>query len=334
MGRLPLAESRLCALFVECILFGLYFITYAYTTQALLFSRQRLRQFHDINKPVYIGTTSLFFMVSGNVALNFYRSLRAFIFSRVPDGAELEYRQVSEWFNIVETAFVLFGTLIGDWILLHRCWILWSKMWRWIFLPSLLWIGCLFCAIRIVILEASFIFPGVFNSKNILPYGTSFWAASILINISTTVLTVYRIWLVEEANKQSGLQSLESDEFPKSMIHFVICITVESGLMNTLTAIATFVIYVIQSNAIYIMTAFELPVTGIACNLIILRASRRTKRLLKRRIEESELGEFRTGIPTTIPYSLDRIENSLGSISGIAAGQSHARSRIEELPYP
>jgi hypothetical protein len=61
---------------------------------------------------------------------------------------------------------------------------------------------------------------------------------------------------VEEANKQSGLQPvIESDEFPKNTMHFIICITVESGLLNTFSTIATFVTYVVETNAVYIMTA-------------------------------------------------------------------------------
>jgi hypothetical protein len=106
MGYLPLAESRLCALFVECILYGFYVITYAYTAQALLFSHHRLKRCHEVNKPVFVSITSLFLMVSGNVVLNFYRSLRAFIFSQFLGGAELEYSRVSGWLNIVEVSFL------------------------------------------------------------------------------------------------------------------------------------------------------------------------------------------------------------------------------------
>ncbi|KAF5346090.1 hypothetical protein D9756_010819 [Leucocoprinus leucothites] len=347
MGQLPLAESRLCALFVECILYGFYIITFAYTAQALLFSGYMLKGFREVNKPVAFGTTSLFFMITGNMILNFHRSLRAFVFSQAPGGAEAEYNNVSGWLNIVETAFILFGTLVGDWILLHRCWILWNRTWKWISISSILWIGCFFCTIRIIILEASFKDRGVFNSDAILPYGSSFWAASILINISTTVLTVYRIWLVMEANKQSGLQPLEVDEFPKSTLHFVICITVESGLLNTISAVATFVTYVIASNSVYIMTAIELPVAGMACNLIILRANRRTKRLLKFKMKQAHadyLSEFLAGVPDTIPLSTTTISERGGlpttntgtssSLPVIPEVQSHSRGRIEELPYP
>ncbi|KAJ3564191.1 hypothetical protein NP233_g8455 [Leucocoprinus birnbaumii] len=348
--QVPLALSRLCAVFTECILYGFYAITFAYTLQALLFSKFRPKRIYEVNKPVLIGTTSLFFIVTGDVALNFYRSLLAFIFSQDPGGAEAEYNNVSGWLNITETAFVLFGTLISNWILLHRLWILWHRGWKWISAPSVLWIGSLFCSIRIIVLEASFSGPGVFNSSDILPYGAGFWAASILINISTTVLTVYRIWLVEESNKKSGLQPVEIDEFPRTTVHFLICIIVESGLLNTISAVATFVTYIIKNNSVYIMTAIELPVAGLACNLIILRANRRTKRLLRVKMKQatsggSDLTGFPIGVPDTIPLSIHTVSERAGASTTDATvsesltrsdlgHSSRSRSRIEELPYP
>lgn len=61
---------------------------------------------------------------------------------------------------------------------------------------------------------------------------------------------------MEEANKKSGLQTpVEGGEFPQSTLHYIICITVESGLLNTLSAIGTLVTYVTQSSSVYIMTA-------------------------------------------------------------------------------
>ncbi|KAF9444799.1 hypothetical protein P691DRAFT_762801 [Macrolepiota fuliginosa MF-IS2] len=338
MGSLPLAESRLCALVLEGILYGFYVITFVCAEQVLLFSHFKPKPASELNIPVVSGTICLFFMISGHFALGFYRGFRAFIFSPFLDGAFLEYTHVPGWLNVTETAFILFGTVVGNWILVHRCWVLWNKSWRWVLAPCILWIGCFFCTIRIIILETSFKGEGVFNSKEIMPYGTSFWAASILINISTTVLTVLRIWLIEEANKRLGLHINESNEFPKSTLHYIICITVETGLAYTLTAIATFVTYVTQNNSVYIMISIELSAIGMACDLIILRAHRRHKRILRQRQTLDVESNLFRGVVDTVPFTAGSIEPTTPAepknLEAATSGTSRPSGKIEEIPYP
>lgn len=104
MGSLSLAESRLCALFFESILYGLYIITFCCTAEVLLFSHHKPKPINEVNIPVFAGTTSLFFTITGNLVLSFYRSLRAFIYSSLPDGARVEYNQLSGWLNVVEVS--------------------------------------------------------------------------------------------------------------------------------------------------------------------------------------------------------------------------------------
>jgi hypothetical protein len=71
---------------------------------------------------------------------------------------------------------------------IYRCWFIWSKSWRMIGLPILLWLGTLTCQIGLLVLLRSVVF-GQTNSGNVLLWGLGFWALTISTNIFTTCMS-------------------------------------------------------------------------------------------------------------------------------------------------
>lgn len=102
MGALSLTDSHLCALFVQSILYGLYLISFVTAVQALLFSYYTVKKIENWNVPVISGTMILFSMTTGNLALSFYQSRRAFILSPFSDDPAKEYSDIASWLNVVQ----------------------------------------------------------------------------------------------------------------------------------------------------------------------------------------------------------------------------------------
>ncbi|KAF7784871.1 hypothetical protein Agabi119p4_1036 [Agaricus bisporus var. burnettii] len=318
MGALSLTDSHLCALFVQSILYGLYLISFVTAVQALLFSYYTVKKIENWNVPVISGTMILFSMTTGNLALSFYQSRRAFILSPFSDDPAKEYSDIASWLNVVqENIFRPY----------------WYSMWGLDPYPSLL--GILEQKVEMDIYYSHL----MDRSTPIQPYGISFWAASIFTNISSTVLTIYRLYLISKADKTSGLRpSVEVRKYRPNTMHYVICIIVESGLLNTISTTGILITYAIQSNAVYIFLGMKLPLIGLACDLVIVRGNRRAKQSFKLKIQKSlERPGFNcVGVPDTIPITSMSLGTSDQStaLSNDIERQSKEEEIIEELPYP
>ncbi|XP_006457497.1 hypothetical protein AGABI2DRAFT_123363 [Agaricus bisporus var. bisporus H97] len=266
-------------------------------------------------------------MTTGNLALSFYQSRRAFILSPFSDDPAKEYSDIASWLNVVQESAYIFRP--------YR-----YSMWGLDPYPSLL--GILEQKVEMDIYYSHLV-DRLLILRNpptpIQPYGISFWAASIFTNISSTVLTIYRLYLIGKADKTSGLRpSVEVRKYRPNTMHYVICIIVESGLLNTISTTGILITYAIQSNAVYIFLGMKLPLIGLACDLVIVRGNRRAKQLFKLKMQKSlERPGFNcVGVPDTIPITSMSLGTSDQStaLSNDIERQSKEEEMIEELPYP
>jgi len=138
----------------------------------------------------------------------------------------------------------------------------------------LLWACSVASTLWIIATEANFRSQALVYTKELIIPGTLLWCLTVVVNILTTGLLVWRIWSVDRSNKRHGIQDSGSGQ---STLTRVIRIIVESGLIYTVSAFISFVTYVTGNNTIYIITGVDIQTVGIAFNLIIIRASHLSK---------------------------------------------------------
>ncbi|PPQ70157.1 hypothetical protein CVT26_014449 [Gymnopilus dilepis] len=100
-------------------------------------------------------------------------------------------------------------------------------------------------------------------------------------------LLIYRIWQEEKFHDRIFDGRPEKFVPPLRKIMRII---IESGLLYTSVAFATFVTAVIKTYGIYVTTAFEVQIVGIAFNLIIIRTSRLSQRVEVNKLEHASNG--------------------------------------------
>jgi hypothetical protein len=61
-------------------------------------------------------------------------------------------------------------SLLGDGILIYRCWIVWNKSWLIVTLPLLIWLANIICAIRLVDLITQ-VSEGLITGQLLQPWG-------------------------------------------------------------------------------------------------------------------------------------------------------------------
>ncbi|KAJ6530061.1 hypothetical protein DFH09DRAFT_934410, partial [Mycena vulgaris] len=198
MSTLSLPAAELIANFLSSVLYGIYLVTLGITGRVLLTTADSGRWKHrsEMNWIPICVCTILFVNVTVDLSLAMVLNVQAFVAYTGPGGPNRVFTHASGWQTFTKTFCVGLQSLTGDALLIYRCWFLWHKSWVVIALPTSMWLATLASNIGILV-TLSKISQGSINSREILPWGRSFWALTICTNTVVTSLIVWRIWRVE-----------------------------------------------------------------------------------------------------------------------------------------
>ncbi|KAJ7325778.1 hypothetical protein DFH08DRAFT_968422 [Mycena albidolilacea] len=258
---------------IGCMLYGIYVVTFGIAERRLLTTDSgRWKRRSEIRWVMLVVSILLFVNVTVDMSVATITLLDAFVFYTGPDGAEHVFAHGSGWQTMTKTFCVPFQSLLGDSVLIYRCYWLWNKSRAVIALPLLLWFTNVALAMRILDVLSQ-ISKGAVLSTGISPWFEAFWSLTISINIITTSLIVFRIWMVERQNKKFRAQLA----FPTGSTHSTLGLAmrniIESGMIYTFASILELAFHSVQSNMLYIVSALEMHSVGITFNLIIIRGA-------------------------------------------------------------
>ncbi|KAF9530845.1 hypothetical protein CPB83DRAFT_849731 [Crepidotus variabilis] len=268
---LSVSLTQLTGMFVQAICFGILLVTFGFCLHSLFTYRGKMKRLHDVNWLMVSFTAISFTLAVFDMCLAFYLNLQVFVILQGKVDPAQAFSTASSWMSIAKSALIHTQVMLGDSMLIYRCWVVWNRSFKPILLSLILWFAAISITVWFVYLEVSIGKHLVISAKQLTPALTTFWAITITLNTITTGLLVYRIWKVELGNK--SIRSARSNERPSSLgkvIHYVI----ESGLLYTLSCIITFITAVTGSNGPYIMGNAVIMIVPIAFNLLIIRTSR------------------------------------------------------------
>ncbi|KAF7362710.1 Carboxylic ester hydrolase [Mycena venus] len=239
----------------------------------------KLKRRSAINWIIVVVSIVLFVNGTLNLVVSTITVVQAFVLYTGPGGAEHIFTHGSGWQTIVKSFNVPFQSLVGDGILIYRCWFLWNKNWIVIALPLLVWLANIASAIRLLTLLAQ-ASQGLVISSTIQPWGQAFWSMTICINVMATSLIVGRIWMVEKKHRKfraSSVDTVSSQNRPRTALGHAMRNIIDSGMIYTVLSIFTLVTYTLQSTLHYPASHLEIHSVGITFNLIIIRGSQTSR---------------------------------------------------------
>ncbi|KAF7360062.1 Carboxylic ester hydrolase [Mycena venus] len=266
---LPAAE--LAAVFVGCVLYGIYLVTLGIALRVIFTTKSGRKHRSEINWIVVAVSAILFVNSTLDLAVVFNTIVEAFLYTG-PGGSEHVFKNGSGWETFVKSFCVGVQTLTGDAILIYRCWYIWSKSWRIVGLPMVLWLGTLGCEIGILSYLPR-LGVGQINSGVIVPWGLAFWSLTISTNIITTSLIVWRIWGAQRKTKKYRSSPDFLPNQPESTLTRAMRNIVESGMIYTAASILELAAFATQSTLNYPASALAFHSVGITFNLIIIRGA-------------------------------------------------------------
>ncbi|KAJ3981915.1 hypothetical protein F5890DRAFT_1532883 [Lentinula detonsa] len=258
------------ALFMECILYGVYLVSLGYCLRALLLEpfEQGLQRKKHINWVMLMVALLLCLFATLNVAFGLRHNLDAFSYYHGPGGATEELNDISYWVNVMKTADYVAQTFIGDGMLIYRCYIVYGKNWK-IIIPSIFfWLGGSVCGVILTYTFVTLRSPALIDNSKAVPYVDTMAALSLTMNTLTTALIVGKIWSVD---RQNATLMSNTTANATHTLHRVMRIIIESAALYTISTLIFVITYVAGSNSNYGTSDSVVQIIGISFNLIIIR---------------------------------------------------------------
>ncbi|KAJ8488385.1 hypothetical protein ONZ45_g13973 [Pleurotus djamor] len=259
-SKFPVTEARIVGFFLECTAFGIFLITFPLCMRALLWHQGKMRSLGSVNWPMFVAAILLAVFVTFDVIITLIWLVKAFVLNNHDgDAAQQVFTDISNWINVMRTVNFLIPVLIGDLVLIYRCWVVYSQSYRAVFLPAFIWFCDAAIGSYIIHVESRLHEHGPLQVPELTPFFTSFLVITVAQNFITTTMIILRIRHVDQLSARTKLQR-------------VMRIVIESGLLYTATAIISLATYLSGSFSYNSVTDAELPILVIAFNLIIIRA--------------------------------------------------------------
>lgn len=220
-----------------------------------------------MNWHMLVTSLVMWLLITINFGLSWSRIMDAFVVLRPglreDPGIIIEYfADLAHWKEVARTGVYVGLTAVADTLFIYRCYVIWGRSIYIIALPILLLCCSITAGIGIeVVIGTAGATTNLF-ATSLATWAQSFFAISLVQNVLTTFLIVYRIWRVN-----IGVTALGQNH----SLWPVMAVVLESGAVYSSTLLLLLMTYVSGSFAQYIALDMLVPIIGIVFNLIIVR---------------------------------------------------------------
>ncbi|KAI0787090.1 hypothetical protein BC629DRAFT_491300 [Irpex lacteus] len=251
--------SEIVGLCIESVLYGMYLILF-FQCMSILYSK---RKTSGPNVRLSSISVALFVLITWHEVIDAYRLVTAFERSEVPQGADLFYANVTSVLSIMKTALYLVMTVLSDFFMLYRTFVVWNQSLLIVALPSLLVLADIGVGIVSVYTLATPSINPTLNTKQERITNT-FFGCTFALNALCTILIAFRIMWNQRRVRATRISS---------NITQVAVIVLESGAIYVVTLACLVGTYAAQSLTFNIFLDMMSPIIGIVFALIIVRVS-------------------------------------------------------------
>ncbi|KAG2119414.1 hypothetical protein DEU56DRAFT_928932 [Suillus clintonianus] len=222
------------------------------------------RRVKDVNRLIAAVAIMLLILSTAHMIVDIIRLEDGLVKYRdtFPDGPAAFFADVSQITYVVKNAIYILHTLLGDGVVIYRCYVVWQSV-RIIILPSLLW-GCSaftgFSAVYSVSQATS-------NAGNIFTKATgqTFFALTLSTNLISSGLLAYRIWKME--------RNISSVRTSNRTLTPILRVLVDAAILYSVVLFPTLVCFILSNNGQYVMLDMLMPIISIAFYMVLIRVA-------------------------------------------------------------
>ncbi|KAF7359220.1 hypothetical protein MSAN_01264100 [Mycena sanguinolenta] len=306
---LPEDKAGLLSTVLESLLYGFSLLMFIATLVILL----RGQTWAQVNKPMVVVACCLFILSTIHLAVDINRLNIGLILDRdgYPGGPAAFFANPSENTFVFKNAVYSFQTVLGDGVVIYRCYKVWKSVWVIIF-PCLLWIGVAITAAGSVYsctrpssTDTSDIFV-----KELGQWITSFYSMTFSCNLVATILLASRLYMIHRGVRNSRVGN--------GRTMGILLIIVDAGALYSMTLLAALITFALKTNGQYVVLDMVTPIISIAFYMVIVRVG----------IARHNNSRSNTSNNQTAPrVPMSRQENSGGRLG---SKPMHVRIQVEQ----
>ncbi|KAI9061004.1 hypothetical protein FKP32DRAFT_1654885 [Trametes sanguinea] len=246
---------------LEGIFYGFSVFMFGVTLYILKQNSRRLDR--RVNYRMVAVSYALLACSTAHMIIDIVRISNGLVFKRdtFPGGPVAFFSQPSETTFIAKNIVYLFQTLLGDGVLIYRCYVVWQS-WLIVAFPIVMWfwIGI----VSAIAIHASATVPqgaGTVFLTSVGQWITAFYASTLATNFLVSILLAYKIWVT---NRRVAHMS-EGSLLP------VVRVIADAGLLYSAALTAALACFVQKSNGQYIVLDIVTPIISITFYMVIIR---------------------------------------------------------------
>ncbi|KAG8994121.1 hypothetical protein FRB94_010092 [Tulasnella sp. JGI-2019a] len=211
---------------------------------------------------------AMFLLTTASIAVFIFDNWNGWIRYRVEPGTMAYFNRHDNMIGPCKTLLWSIGVMLGDYLMLWRLYMVWSRSIRIIIAPIIGILAYGSCSIFL----CSRAFQSAYLNRDDHDYQVttvlmfSTLALGVLTNLYTTVMIVGRLWWT---GRQVQLVGTIVDT-PKNWYTNIILAMAESGAMYTIAGLATIITSAAVSNAFIIFACADAIIVGIVPTLLVL----------------------------------------------------------------
>ncbi|KAJ7227245.1 hypothetical protein GGX14DRAFT_629008 [Mycena pura] len=181
----------------------------------------------------------MFVLSTFSAAVSLQDALAGFIDYDGPGGSLEFYSTMTGWRHWILAVNDSLQVILGDGLLIYRCYVLYSKSWRATVVPAALWLALIGFSSNSSYREVVLPEGKQLTDSSVLPSLTATLMLTLLTSVVTTYLITRRLLQVS-ANSMNGRDTIP---IKLHVLSRVAIIFLETGLIYTLSVIASLAVY-------------------------------------------------------------------------------------------
>ncbi|KAN0082390.1 hypothetical protein V8E55_008185 [Tylopilus felleus] len=263
---IPLDKAELLGVMLESLLYGFSLLMFGATVWTLMFQRSS----HRVNYKMLIVACFLLLISTTHLVIDFVRTMNGFILYRdtYPGGPIAYFADVSDWTFVAENFVFTAQTLIGDGVVLYRCYVVWQSKLVMI-LPALLWCATAVTGIATPYTASKVTQEKVFGGR-LSQWIAAYWITALVTNLVATLMLACRIWYIDQrTTRLRGNQESRLRPILRSII--------DAGAIYTFTLIVALICFLCKSDVQYVLLDLVTPIIAITYYMVIIRIGLATR---------------------------------------------------------
>ncbi|KAJ7599297.1 hypothetical protein C8J56DRAFT_1093849 [Mycena floridula] len=255
MSSISPQRACLISLWFETLLYGIFLVFFCTSIYVLL-----VKKLHGaINRPLLAASILMFLLISAHLACDLVRAIQAFTTARDPFEY---YSDFPNHYMGVKAILYYFTNLVGDTIILYRCWTIWNHDIRVMVVPMFLYITDLGAGVVSIHALININPEGEFF-KELTVWFLTYLSLTVTVNTVCTLLIATRIWYITRSTNRTWSSGHD--------IRTVAIMLIESAAIYPALLFVMIGTFVAGTYGQYIALDSLPNVVGIVFELIIVR---------------------------------------------------------------